>query len=69
MGRPIYPHEVSDPDFAWLISNFQDSNPQYVLVELTSLPLVFVKDDRTPESRQAEIVVRDAGEEEGVKTR
>ncbi len=33
MGRPIYPHEVSDPDFAWLLSSFQESNPQYVLVE------------------------------------
>lgn len=69
MGRPIYPHEVSDPDFAWLLSSFQESNPQYVLVELTNLPLVFVKDDRTPETRQAEIVVRDTPEEESFKTR
>lgn len=69
MGRPIFPHEVSDPDFAWLISNFQDSNPQYVLVELTSLPLVFVRDDRSPETRQAEVAIREATEEETVKTR
>lgn len=43
MGRPVYQYELSDPDFSWLIDNFQDSNPGYSLSESTSLPMVFIK--------------------------
>ncbi len=48
MGRPIYPYELSDPDFAWLISNFQESHPQFLLVESDCLPIVFVESSQTP---------------------
>jgi hypothetical protein len=48
MGRPIYPYELGDPDFSWLISHFQENNPEYKVVENTCLPVVFIEDKGTP---------------------
>lgn len=42
MGRPIYPYELSDPDFSWLLNTFRESHPEYFLVEDTCLPVVFI---------------------------
>lgn len=42
MGRPVFPYELGDPDFSWLISNFQENNPEYAVVENSSLPVVFI---------------------------
>ena len=42
MGRPIYPYEMGDPDFAWLISNFQENRPEVLLVDNGILPVVFI---------------------------
>ena len=44
MGRPVYPYELGDPDFSWLISNFQENNPQFCVVEDSCLPIVFIED-------------------------
>jgi hypothetical protein len=43
MGRPIYPYELGDPDFTWLITHFQENNPRYNAVENTCLPVVFIE--------------------------
>ena len=59
MGRPVYPYELADPDFSWLITNFQENFPEYSFVENGTLPVVFigekeyVLDLRTPEEREA----------------
>jgi hypothetical protein len=42
MGRPIYAYELQDPDFSWLISNFQENFPHYTYIENGSLPVVFI---------------------------
>jgi len=42
MVRPIYAHEMCDPDFSWLISTFRDNNPDYMTVESTCLPVVLI---------------------------
>ncbi len=42
MGRPVYPHELKDPDFSWLISNYLDRNPGWVVVDRTLLPVVLI---------------------------
>ena len=42
MGRPVYPYELGDPDFTWLISNFRENNPTFTPVENTCLPVVFI---------------------------
>ncbi len=31
-----------DPDFSWLISNFQENHPHYIAVEDGCLPVVFI---------------------------
>ena len=41
MGRAIYPYELSDPDFSWLVDTFVENNPDYVMVDDTCLPVVF----------------------------
>lgn len=43
MARPIYPHELSDPDFQWLINSYKESRPGLAVVDSTCLPLVIVK--------------------------
>jgi len=42
MARPVYPHELCDPDFAWLIANFREQHPEFVSVESTFLPIVLI---------------------------
>ena len=42
MGRPVFPYELADPDFCWLITNFQDRFPHLFAVETDSLPVVFI---------------------------
>jgi hypothetical protein len=60
MGRPIYSHELSDPDFSWLITSFQENNPNYSCVDSSCLPIVFISLSLTKEStdeKEEEILV------------
>lgn len=43
MARAVYPHELQDQDFSWLITRFQENNPNYALVDISSLPLVLIE--------------------------
>lgn len=43
MARPVYAHELIDPDFSWLISSFQENNPQYMLVDASCLPVILIE--------------------------
>jgi|GEM_PF-6003092 len=43
MGRPVYPYELADPDFAWLLTHFQESHPAYIAVQDIGLPVVMVE--------------------------
>jgi hypothetical protein len=43
MGRPLYPYELGDPDFSWLLSSFQENNPGWVMIESTNLPVVLLE--------------------------
>jgi len=52
MARAIYNHEVTDPDYSWLISHFREKNPKYVLVDVTGSPLVLV--EGAPETEKQE---------------
>ena len=42
MARAIFPHEMSDPDFEWLISNFKETRPAYFTVEGACLPMILI---------------------------
>jgi hypothetical protein len=63
MGRPVYPHELVDPDFAWLISNFKEKRPSYQCLDLALLPIVLFE---TPELPSAETFAREAEENKQV---
>jgi len=43
MCRAVFSYELGDPDFSWLLSTFQESHPQYFMVDSTGLPLVLVQ--------------------------
>jgi len=38
----VYQHELQDQDFAWLLQRFQESNPEYVVVDSAVLPVVLI---------------------------
>lgn len=42
MGRPIYNHELCDPDFSWLISSFKENNPNFAFIDSSGIPVVFI---------------------------
>jgi hypothetical protein len=46
MARAVYQHELQDQDFSWLLQRFQESNPEYVLVESAILPVILVRGSR-----------------------
>jgi hypothetical protein len=43
MVRPVYSHELTDPDFAWLITTFNEEFPGYLLVDNPGGAVVFIK--------------------------
>ena len=47
MGRPIYQHELGDPDFNWLISRFLEKNPDYHVLDSGNAPIILVKSDKS----------------------
>lgn len=42
MCRAVYPYELDDPDFSWLISKFREENPSFTIVEVANLPLTLI---------------------------
>jgi len=42
MGRPVYPHELNDPDINWLISNYKELHPSCLVMESGMLPVVLI---------------------------
>jgi hypothetical protein len=45
MARPVYPYEMSDPDFSWLLDTFIQNNQGYKIVQETCLPLVLISSE------------------------
>lgn len=43
MARPVYPYELDDPDFSWLISRYREEHPEFVTLDVVTLPLVMIK--------------------------
>jgi hypothetical protein len=42
MARPVYPHELVDPDFQWLVNTYKESHPEAVTVDSSCLPVVLI---------------------------
>ena len=60
MGRPIYPHEMGDPDFFWLISSFRENHPDFSLIEVGSLPMVLIHEHKPDEEKNISAVTESA---------
>ena len=43
MARPVYPYELDDPDFSWLLSRYREEHTEYVMLDTVTLPLVMIK--------------------------
>jgi hypothetical protein len=50
MGRPVFPFELNDQDFAWLISTFRENNPYSFTLECMSMPVVLWREGMRIES-------------------
>jgi hypothetical protein len=55
MARPIFPHELSDPDFQWLLNSYRESRGPVALVEMSCLPLVMVLLETAEPALQGEV--------------
>jgi hypothetical protein len=42
MARPVYPHELNDPDMQWLLSTYRESHPHTIMVEISCLPVTLI---------------------------
>lgn len=42
MARPVYPHEMVDQDFQWLLSTYREAHPEFLLVEVSCLPVALI---------------------------
>jgi len=57
MGRPVYPYELNDPDFSWLIDYFNENHEGYSVVMSNGLPVVFVSShDQKTETKENECI-------------
>lgn len=43
MDRAVYQYELSDPDFAWLLRTFQESNPDYYFASSSYQPVTLIR--------------------------
>ena len=59
MARPIFPHEISDPDFQWLIKNYCESRGPVAVVDVGCLPLVMVLLDENAAGSNAHLMSTD----------
>jgi hypothetical protein len=50
MARPIYPHELADPDFQWLIATFRERRSVAYTVEESCLPVILLIGDPPTDS-------------------
>lgn len=48
MARAMYPHELGDPDFAWLLSSFLEQHPNYYQIDISCLPVVLLEGQIIP---------------------
>lgn len=46
MDRAVYQYELSDPDFAWLLRTFQESNPDYYFATSPYQPVTLIRAER-----------------------
>lgn len=45
MARAVFPHEVTDPDFQWLLNSYCEAHPSALRLESSCMPVVLIKVD------------------------
>lgn len=45
MARAVFPHEITDPDFQWLLNSYCEAHPAACRVETGCLPIVIILSD------------------------
>ena len=73
MARAVYPHEVTDPDFQWLLNNYCESHPGAFKLDSGSLPVVIITGSEPAPSQEAafqpdEVLALPPGNSEDVDT-
>jgi hypothetical protein len=48
MARAVYAHELSDPDFEWLLSNYRERCDRLVQVDGQGMPVTFLNLEGIP---------------------
>lgn len=43
MARPVYPYELSDPDFVWLIETFLEGRSDFITLQEACLPVILLQ--------------------------
>lgn len=43
MDHAVYQYELTDPDFAWLLKTFQESNPDYYFATSPYQPVTLIR--------------------------
>lgn len=42
MARPVFAHELSDPDFAWLVTTYTEEHPGVLVIENPGMPVTLL---------------------------
>lgn len=59
MARAVFPHEITDPDFQWLLNTYCETHPTALRLDTSCLPVVIILcDEKIPGSERI-----DSGEE------
>ena len=45
MARPIYDFELTDPDFSWLLEQYQERHPKSIIISGTPVVLMCEDDE------------------------
>ena len=46
MARAVFPHEVTDPDFQWLLSTYCEAHPAAMMIDISCVPVVVILFDQ-----------------------
>ena len=46
MARAVFPHEVTDPDFQWLLSTYCEAHPAAMMIDISCVPVVVLLFDQ-----------------------
>jgi hypothetical protein len=42
MARAVFPHEITDPDFQWLINTYCEAHPMALRLDTSCMPVVII---------------------------